>query len=219
MRPSHLLAALCLSTVGSLGCSDSGASGGGSASASATSNAVTPKPTTAASTTATATASAAPRSDCPKDSAGPGTIDAPCEGKGPSRMMEVKWTGKTDDKGPYFSVTNKSPKPILYGKIYVYFYDKAGKQLEVKDPADAAAKPKPFLICSGANLFAGVAKVDEKFTLTFSCVRKADVPEGTAAIEGEMMMVGFADASEKQNEYYWRNKDIGADVRPKGGIK
>ena len=199
------------------GCSDSGASGGASASASATSNAVVPTPTAKASATPTATA--APRSDCPKDSAGPGTIEAPCEGKGPSRMMEVKWTTKIDDKGPYFSVTNKSPKPILYGKIFVYFYDKAGKQLEVKDPADPAAKPKPYLICSGANLFSGPMKVDEKATLTFSCVRKIDVPEGTAAIEGELVSVGFADATEKSIEYYWRNKDLGADVRAKGGLK
>ncbi|NUP13098.1 MAG: hypothetical protein HOW73_44220, partial [Polyangiaceae bacterium] len=168
------------------------------------------------STTPAPTASAAPRSDCPKDSSGPGTLDQPCAGSGKARMMDVKWTGKIDDeKGPFFAVTNSAPSPILYGKIAVYFYDKAGKQLEVKNEAGA----KPYLVCSGANLFSGPMKVKEKATLTFSCVKKSDVPEGTAAIEGEMITVGFADASEKKSEFFWGNKDLAPDARPKGGVK
>lgn len=172
----------------------------------------------ASAATATATASAAalpPRSDCPKDSAGAGTLEQPCEGKGAARMMEVKWTGKTDDKGPSFAVTNKAPKPVLYGKIAVFFYDKDGKQLEAK----VGEKKMPYLVCAGSNLFSGIMKVDEKATLTFSCVKKDDVPEGTDAIEGEMVTVGFADASEKASEYFWRNKELAPDARPKGGVK
>src|SRR5262245_22010047 len=76
---------------------------------------------------------AQPRDDCPKDSSGVGTFKEPCEGKGIARMMEVAWTGKIADEGPSFRVTNKSELTILYGKILVYFYDKAGKQLEVED--------------------------------------------------------------------------------------
>jgi hypothetical protein len=34
-----------------------------------------------------------------------------------------------------------------------------------------------------------------------------------------MQMVGFADASEKKNEYYWRNPELTPDTRPKGGVK
>jgi hypothetical protein len=62
-------------------------------------------------------------------------------------------------------------------------------------------------------------KVNEKAVLTFSCVKKEIVPEGTAAIEGEMQMVGFSDASEKKSEFYWRNDDLAPAQRKKGGIK
>jgi len=192
-----------------------------SATASAAKTAApTAKPSATMSAAPAPTASAAPRSDCPKDSAGPGTFDQPCEGKGDARMMDAKWNGKIDDeKGPFFNVVNKSPSPILYGKIVVYFYDKDGKQLEVKNNAGANAKPLPYLICSGANLFQGVMKVKESALLTFSCVSKSHVPEGTTAIEGELETVGFADASEKKIDFYWSNKDLAPDVRPKGGVK
>lgn len=217
MRSARSLFAGSVVLLALLGCGDKAAPAGGSAAASAA-NTAPPKATTtaAASATAAPTASALPpRSDCPKDSAGGGTLEQPCEGKGTARMMEVKWTGKTDDKGPSFSVTNKAPKPVLYGKIAVYFYDKDNKQLEAK----VGDKKMPYLVCAGSNLFSGVMKVDEKATLTFSCVKKDDVPEGTTAIEGEMVTVGFADASEKASEYFWRNKDLSPDTRPKGGVK
>lgn len=171
---------------------------------------------------ATASASAAPappRSDCPKDSAGAGTLAEPCQAKGTSRMMEARWTGKNDDKGPHFNVVNKAPLPILYGKIVVYFYDKAGKQLEVEDKKSTPPKTLPYRVCSGSNLFSGVMKVDEKAVLTFSCVAAEHVPEGTAAIEGELMTVGFADATGTKNDFYWNNTDLTPDVRPKGGVK
>ncbi len=129
--------------------------------------------------------------------------------------MDVAWTGKTDDKGPHFRVTNKATRTVLYGKIVVYFYDKAGKQLEVKDPSGTA---HPYKSCGG-NIFSGVMKPNEKAVLTFSCVEKKHIPEGATAIEAEMDMVGFADASEKTNEFYWRNKDLVPDARRKGGVK
>jgi hypothetical protein len=130
-------------------------------------------------------------------------------------MMEVTWTGKMSDDGPSFRVTNKSPSVILYGKLIAYFYDKAGKQLEVKG---AAGKTQPSQTCTG-NLFSGVMKPAEKAVITFSCVKKEHVPEGTATIEAEMQMVGFADQSEKKSEYFWRNSDLTPDARPKGGVK
>jgi hypothetical protein len=62
-------------------------------------------------------------------------------------------------------------------------------------------------------------KAGEKAVLTFSCVKKDHVPEGTAAIEAEMQMVGFTDASGGKADTYWRNKDLAPDTRPKGGTK
>lgn len=194
-----------------LGCGD-GENAAGSASAAASTAA--PKPTTPPPTSAPPKETAAPlpdRTDCPPDSKGPGTQDKPCEAAGATqRMMEVKWTNKLDDNGPEFNVKNLAPKVVLYGKLAVYFYDKDGKQL------DTPSKKK-FVTCSG-DIFGGVMKLKESARLTFSCVKKADVPEGATAIEGEMIAVGFADSTEKKNDYYWGNKALAPDERPKGGV-
>ena len=190
------------------GCSD-GEKAPGSASAATSAPKPTPAPTSAAPTQ-----SAAPlpdRTDCPPDSKGPGTLDKPCEAAAGQRMMEVKWTNKTDDKGPEFNVKSLAPKVILYGKIAVYFYDKDGKQLQTPTK-------KAYTTCSG-DIFGGVMKVKESAKLTFSCVKKTDVPEGATAIEGEMIAVGFADSTDKKNEYYWGNKSLAPDERKKGGGK
>lgn len=184
-------------------------------------------PSAAPSASASAAPSAAPSStaseatephhDCPAKSSGVGTFDKPCEASGGLRMMTVKWT-KTDDKGPSFSIKNIGKATILYGKIAVYFYDKTGKQLDVTDDSQAPPKTKPFHSCSG-NFFQGVMKPSESAVLTFSCVPKKVIPEGTATIEGEMQMVGFADATEKKNDFYWRNMDLTPNARRKGGVK
>jgi hypothetical protein len=132
-------------------------------------------------------------------------------------MMEVTWTGKMNDTGaPSFRVVNKSKLVILYGKIVAYFYDKAGKQLEV--PAGSSGKPRQHQDCPG-NIFGGVMNPGEKAVINFSCVGKSSVPEGVAAIEAEIQMVGFADAEGKRSEFYWKNEELTPDTRPKGGIK
>jgi len=154
------------------------------------------------------------RDDCPKGSSGAGTSDKPCLASGDSRMMEVTYTGKTTDEGPKFSVTNKSNNPILFGSLAAYFYDKAGKQLKVT----ADGKSKPMQMCSG-NIFAGAVKPGEKIFVFFSCVKKDQVPEGTASIEAEVKTVGFADEEGKRNEFYWSNPDLVPDERPKSGGK
>lgn len=155
-----------------------------------------------------------PREDCPEGSSGIGTLTEPCLASGDTRMMEVKYTGKTTDEGPKFSVVNKSKKAILHGSVAAYFYDKAGKQLQVT----AGGKPRPMQLCSG-NVFAGAVKPGEKIFVFFSCVKKTHVPEGTVAVEAEVRTVGFANEAGTQNEFYWSNPDLVPDERPKGGIK
>ena len=215
MRNSARIAGVSSLLLALAACGDEGAAPSASASASA------PAKTTApAASTLKPTASAAPelppRTDCPADSvAAPGTLEKPCLGKGKARLMEAKWNGKTDDKGPFFGVANTSKQVILYGNIAVYFYDKDGKQLDV---ADGANNKKPFKTCAG-KIFQGVMKAAEKATIQFSCVPKSIVPEGATAIEGELLTVGFADADVKKNEFYWTNKDLTPDVRAKGGVK
>ena len=162
-------------------------------------------------------APAEPHHDCPEGSEGVGSFAKPCMAKGADRVMEVTWTGKTNDSGaPSFRVVNKSKLVILFGKIVVYFYDKAGKQLEV--PAGSSGKPRQHQDCSG-NIFGGVMQPAEKAVINFSCVGKSSVPEGAAAIEGEIQVAGFADAEGKKSEFYWKNEELTPDERPKGGIK
>jgi hypothetical protein len=179
----------------------------------------TPSAGPSASATASAAASAAsePHHDCPANSNGVGSFAKPCDAKGSERIMKVKWK-KTDDKGPNFSIKNIGQATILYGKIAVYFYDKSGKQLDLNDESETPPKARPFLACSG-NLFQGVMKPAESATLTFSCVPKKIIPDGTTAIEAEMPMVGFADPTEKKIDFYWRNPDLTPNARPKGGVK
>jgi hypothetical protein len=155
-----------------------------------------------------------PSPDCPEGSTGVGNFEAPCKGSAGQRMMEVKYTGKIEDQGPKFQVINKSKASILYGSVAVYFYDKKGKQLEVT----AGGKARPMQLCSG-NIFAGAVKPDEKIFVFFSCVKKDHVPEGTAAIEAEIKMVGFTDDEGKKSNLYWSNMDLVPDERPKGGLK
>jgi hypothetical protein len=154
------------------------------------------------------------RDDCPDGSSGVGTQAEPCLGKGESRMMEVTYTGKTTDEGPKFSIVNKSKHPILFGSLVAYFYDKAGKQLEVAGDA----KPKPMQVCSG-RIFAGAVKPGEKIFMFFSCVKKAHVPEGTAAIQAEVKTVGFTDDAGKESLFYWSNPDLAPEKRPKAKAK
>jgi len=202
-----------------IGCSDeAGTSGAPTATSTASAPAAVSTPAPAASAPAPSATETTPPHDCPKGSTGHGSLKDPCEAKGKERMMEVTHTGKTDEKGPSFRVINKSKETILYGKIAVYFYDKAGKQLEVKDAGSSTTKPRPYQPCSG-NLFSGVMAPAEKAVVTFSCVKKEHVPEGTATIEAEMQTVGFADSTGKKSEYYWRNNDLAPDARPKGGVK
>jgi hypothetical protein len=222
MRGTLLTASIA---VALFGCSKDEPKKEGATSASASAPAAatpTPTPTPATSPTPSASASAAPEPphECPPKSAGVGSLDKPCDAKGTERMMTVKYTKTTDDHGPEFSITNKSKLPILYGKIAIYFYDKAGKQLELPpDPSDKPPKPRRFLSCFGSNLFQGVMKPAENAALTFGCLPKSGVPEGTATMEGEITMVGFSDASEKKVDFYWTNKDLVPDARKKGGVK
>jgi hypothetical protein len=192
------------------GCDEKPAPDSASAPPSASVAAAAPTPTP----TPTPPPPPKPREDCPEGSSGIGTNAEPCKGSGGARMMEVKYTGKTTDEGPKFAVTNLTKKPILYGSVAAYFYDKKGKQLQVT----AGGKPRPMQICSG-NIFAGAVKPEEKIFVFFSCVKKDHVPEGTSTIEAEVKTVGFADEAGEKNEFYWSNLDLVPDERPKGGIK
>jgi hypothetical protein len=219
MRVLHSLSVslLVAASLTVLGCKDEEKPTAPSPSASTA--AASSAPTAAAAPSASASAAPAasadePRKDCPAGSSGPGTYQKPCDAKGNARAMEVKWT-KTGDDGPQFAVTNKLSTVIMWGKIAVYFYDKAGKQM---DTTDDSGKAKHFHTCSG-QFFGGPMNPNEKEKLTFSCVPKKVIPDGATTVEAEMQMVGFADASGKKVDFFWRNNDLAPDARPKGGVK
>lgn len=170
-------------------------------------------PPTTSSAPASSAAERKPVHPCPEGSTGKGTFDDPCKAKGKTRMMDVSWDKKIGDKGPTFKIVNNAKLEVLYGKVVVYFYDKAGKQLEAK----VGDKSYRRLTCAG-NIFAGAVKPGEKVFINFSCVKKDDVPKGSAGIEGEIATVGFTDDAGK-NDTYWRNDDLVPEDRPKGGIK
>jgi hypothetical protein len=202
-------------TIALVGCSKDGASEAHPApSAKAHSAPSVTAPALSASTAAPAASAPEPQHDCPDGSSGSGSLAKPCEAKGSARMMEATWT-KTTDAGPTFRVTNKSKLPILYGKVTVYFYDKAGKQLELKDDGASGGKPRSYHTCSGL-IFGGVMNPGEKAVLTFSCVPKKVVPENTASIEAEFPVVGYADSTGKKTDFYWKNGDLTPDARTKG---
>jgi len=150
---------------------------------------------------------------CPEGSTGKGTFEDPCRAKGKKRIMDVSWNKKIGDKGPTFKIVNDAKLEILYGKIVVYFYDKAGKQMDVS----GGDKPRRRLTCAG-EIFAGPVKPGEKVFMNFSCVKKDDVPKGAKDIEGEIQTAGFTDDAGK-NDTFWRNDDLAPEDRPKGGIK
>jgi hypothetical protein len=212
MTSTATLTVALIGVLTATGCAQDPPAGGAPSSAPTTTAA-----TTAPAATATATASAAPvkAADCPEGSSGEGSLTKPCMAKGKDRMMEVTWTGKMTDGGPSFRVHNKAKLDILYGNVVVYFYDKAGKQLELKD---SAGKPRQNQACAG-KIFDGVMKAGEKAVITFSCVKKDHVPDGATAIEAEMQTVGYADNGGPAISFYWKNPELTPDVRPKGGAK
>ena len=191
-----------------------------------------PPETTAATTTSeaapAATPTAAPKASaaaapdlekkpsypCPDGTEGEGTLAKPCKASGNARIMDVTWTGKTDDQGPKFKVVSKAKHDILYGNMFVYFYDKAGKQLE----AGAGEKKDKRIQCMG-NIFAGAVKPGETVFVYLSCTKKDLVPEGTDAIEAEVRTAGFVAPDGKRSDTYWQNADLVPPERPKGGVK
>jgi hypothetical protein len=221
MRTTLSIAVAMTALLASAGCSKDNGTSGSSASASATAAAAASVPTTpppsASAPPVASSPPAEPPHECPDGSSGPGSFSKPCDAKSGARMMAVKWT-KTGDDGPSFAVTNKAKAVIVWGKIAVYFYDKKGKQLDVSDDSTSPPKTRPYHTCSG-QFFGGIMNPAEREVLTFSCVPKKVIPDGTATIEAEMQMVGFADASGKKIDFYWRNNDLTPDARPKGGVK
>ena len=189
------------------------------APSAAASASAAPSASVAAAPSASASAAPEVQHDCPAGSTGLGSFSHPCEAKGNARMVTLVWNGKSDDKGsPWFNVKSKAPKTMLYGHLAIYFYDKAGKQIDVKEAVEGSDKTHAYHACAG-NVFQGGLNPNENARYTFSCMKKSDMPEGATSMQAEASTVGFADASLKKNEFYWKNPDLAPEKRPKGGVK
>jgi len=98
--------------------------------------------------------------------------------------FEAKYTGKYHSffKQPEWDVTNKTDKDINWASANVYYYDKAGKQLEatVKDKKDASKdrKFKSYRV-NGSN-FTLKPKETKKITIGFM---QENAPAGAASLE------------------------------------
>jgi hypothetical protein len=128
-----LLCALAL--VGVVGCDKAGdgaAKPDGSAKP-ATTTAASAKPSASASASAAATGDKCSALGCEP---GTGTFfeKCDCKAKPPAVPLKAKYAGKRSSffKQPEFEVTNTTDKPIHWGSVAIYYYDKAGKQLEAE---------------------------------------------------------------------------------------
>lgn len=102
-----------------------------------------------------------------------------CKGKGMTPPLVAKWTGKVDSffKSPTFEVENTSDKDIHWASAAAYYYDKAGKQIEV-ETKDKKSKYKSYTV-NGSNFS---LKPKEKKEISIGW--KEDLhPKDTAKIE------------------------------------
>jgi hypothetical protein len=177
---------------------------GADPSAGAT-TATTPSADPPAATPAAAPAKPA-GNPCPAGATkGTGTSADPCLATGSNRAIQVTWTGKTGQRAE-FTLKNVSGKAITNISSNVYYYDKAGKVLTVKNGHMVPGWTGAFAL--GAN----ETKTQEMGLL------KAEIPAGAAAIEAETQAVQF-DTGEFGKDVYWANYDLSAYDRPKGGAK
>ena len=163
---------------------------------------------------AAASSSAAPgaAAGCPDGSSGEGTTSSPCKAGSPtSRLMELKWTGKIGSKGPIFAVTNKAKRPISQGDVQVYFYDAAGKQLQVS--LLGMSDKKSHFWTSGAVFNGDGVKAGETQEVEFG-QGPAMFPAGAVNAEGEASRVCFATGKPDWDcDVNWENAALKGDTR------
>lgn len=129
----------CIFSAGVLGCGGNEApSSGATTGGPAMSGTAMAAPAGSGTGSAAATGTAAAGPGCASVGCGNGKGDffqkCDCKGKGMTPPLVAKWTGKMHPffKEPTFEVENTSDKDIHWASASVYYYDKAGKQIEVK---------------------------------------------------------------------------------------
>ena len=165
----------------------------------------------AAPTAATASASAAAAGKCePLGCKGEGTFfkKCDCKGKDVKSPFAIKVSGGYSDffKQPEFEVTNTTDKPIHWGSAAVYYYDKAGEQLETQ------IRDKTYKVSrvNGSN-FTLKPKETKTITLGF---KKESEPKGIDTMQ--VVIDGWCFGTHKDKSSHLCIKiDRAPDERPK----
>jgi hypothetical protein len=191
-----------------------------SGDAPAAASAAAPLASASATPTAAASATGAPAADsiCKKKGLeGDGTFFKPCTLKTP--VLTATWTGKIVDEGAVFDVDNAWPEKIDWATVAVYYYDKADKQLE----AETKDKRKFKRHYASGGIFKDLtgkmvilAPGKSQVVLGF---KKADMPKDVAAIEVEVMGLGWDERVGQNGEAFFRYEGAFPEERPRGGLK
>jgi hypothetical protein len=184
--------------VGCAACPNEGGSAGAAASATAATAAPRPAASAAASTTAaaapSATASAAAEDPCRKHAltqGGSGTKADPCKYEPDLLIAE---SGKLEEQGAQFTVTNPWDEEVNRLSAAVYYYDKEGKQLGIKvggkDARAARLDAEPVKIPGG-----------RKPTAVMLGPAKKDLPAEVDTVELQILGFGW-DNGENNTAYF-----------------
>ncbi len=210
MRMGTIVICSLATAIFVLGCQDKSASTDENAQAASSATAASAAPQ----------GSAAPASDTAGDEGkcdalgckGEGTFFKPCSCKDKAQPvpLEVKYTGKYSDffKQPEWEVTNKTDKDIHWASAAVYYYDKAGKQLEaqIKDKTYKASR------VNGSN-FTLKPKETKKITIGF---KKDTEPKGIDSMEVVFDGWCFGVYKDKSSHLCIKNERA-PEERPKSG--
>jgi hypothetical protein len=148
---------------------------------------------------ATAASAAPATANCPagstKDTSG-------CKATRTARVATIAWNGVTGESSQTLTVKNSAGAPLKDATIAIWFYDAAGKRLDI-------AGSKKYRIPGdglGGTINAGASK-----DITLS-VAKATLPTGAAEIEGELVKATLVNPDGSDGPI-WQNDDLNADER------
>jgi hypothetical protein len=155
-------------------------------------------------TVASATATPAAAPSCP---AGATVAGNACKASGQARVAVVTWVGAVTDSGPTLTVKNTSGFGLKSATVSLWFYDRTGHRLDVA----GAKKYSSSADVLGSSTFAAGAQKDTTFNFM-----KANIPTGTAEIEGEIVAASLV-KSDGTEGLTWKNDDLNADERAMAG--
>lgn len=170
------------------------------------------KPSAAAQTPSAAPSAASTENACQKKkltAGGTGDMGDKCKYSG--EILTAKYTGKIDDHGAVFEITNPWPEEVnMLTEAALYYYDKSGKQLSVKQ-GDATKKAN-FLTNAEVKLAGNKAS---EVSLGWP---KSDLPKDVDSVELVIMSFGW-DLGEGKGAYFVSTDNKYTEERAKGGGK